>query len=156
MNGMDLGPSKKREKFPKKGPLRVGYVWDYLPGDDKSLKQQMAGMKDCDIIFKEKSGWVPVEEDYLRKEYRKMRDFVQEGDTVVIYDFEQLSLSLPAAIRDAFSFIRWGKKLSVLAYGIDGSDTGKLAGALTGLSNAEATAFYPRKRQEEYFKAAIG
>ena len=111
-----------RKGFPE-GNLKVGYAWESLPAEAPTLEVQIEKMKDCHTIFYEKTTFESGVES-TRQEYKKMLEFLQEGDTLVVHDFNRLAVSLPDAVDAVLGLISNNCKISVLKWGIDTSDYG--------------------------------
>lgn len=97
-----LGPFGMPERVPRwgfpSGPLAVGYAWEsVIPGDAPSLEEQMNAVQGCHKIFHDKIT-LKSGRRTRRTELWQMLDFLQQGDTVVVYNLGCLGTSAVEAI----------------------------------------------------------
>jgi len=128
-----------RNRPPRKGDLdrklRVGYVRVSYGNDSQPLAEQIEKMKGCDKVFCDKSKPGTTSS---HPEFRKMYDFLREGDTLVVTRLDRLSNSLDDLLPAIWELCRMNVELVAVDQDIDtlNQDCGPMFRALDALGCA--------------------
>ncbi len=113
-------------------------------------RQTYAMPNDIDKIFEEKAS----AKDTDRPEFKKMLDYVREGDIVYFESFSRISRSLPDLLNTLDYFSKKGVAFVSLKEQIDTSGaTGKLIVSVLGAINAYEREINAERREFSYRKA---